>query len=156
MIFTSIYSDYKSQGLHPVLIKVIDFLKETDFSDIGPGEYELEGRDIFYQVHEIKTEELEKRSPESHKVYLDCQFVVKGEEKIGITRRKDSYKVKEYHEERDLIFYEDVADEGYIHAVEGCVSVFFPDDIHKPQIAVSKPAAEKKVVVKVKTSLLEN
>lgn len=156
MIFTSIYSDYKSQSLHPVLIKVIDFLKETDFSDIGPGEYELEGRDIFYQVHEIKTEELEKRSPESHKEYIDCQFVVKGEEKIGITRRKGSYKVKEYHEERDLIFYEDVEDEGYIHAVEGCVSVFFPDDVHKPQIAVSKPAAEKKVVVKVKTSLLEN
>lgn len=156
MIFTSIYSDYKSQGLHPVLLKVIDFLKETDFSDIGPGEYELEGRDIFYQVHEIVTEELEKRSPESHKEYIDCQFVVKGEEKIGITRLKDSYSVKEYFENRDLIFYESVEDEGYVYAVEGCVSVFFPEDVHKPQIAVKEPADEKKVVVKIRTSLLSN
>lgn len=156
MIFTSIYSDYKSQGLHPVLLKVIDFLKETDFSDIGPGEYELEGRDIFYQVHEIVTEELEKRSPESHKEYIDCQFVVKGEEKIGITRLKDSYSVKEYFENRDLIFYQSVEDEGYIHAVEGCVSVFLPEDVHKPQIAVKEPADEKKVVVKIRTSLLSN
>lgn len=156
MIFTSIYSDYKSQGLHPVLLKVIDFLKETDFSDIGPGEYELEGRDIFYQVHEIVTEELEKRSPESHKEYIDCQFVVKGEEKIGTTRLKDSYSVKEYFENRDLIFYQSVEDEGYIHAVEGCVSVFFPEDVHKPQIAVKEPADEKKVVVKIRTSLLSN
>lgn len=155
MIFTSIYSDYKSQGLHPVLTKVIDYLKETDFTDIGPGEYELEGRDIFFQVHEINTEEFEKRSAESHKEYIDCQFVVKGEEKIGITRLKESYLIKEYHEERDLIFYEDVEDEGYVHAVEGCVSVFFPDDVHKPQIAVKNPAAEKKIVVKIRTNLLK-
>lgn len=156
MIFTTINQAYDKMGLSKVLVEVIDFLKENkdNFIDKEVGVYELKGKDIFYQVIETETEEFEKRNAESHKEYLDVQFVVKGEEKIGITPLKESYKVKEYYEERDLIFYEQVENEGYIYASEGCVSIFYPEDIHKPQIAVDKPSLEKKVVVKVKKDLL--
>lgn len=56
--------------------------------------------------------------------------------------------------ERDLIFYKNVENEGFIHAVPGCVSVFFPCDIHRPAVAVNEPMTVRKVVVKVKTTLI--
>ncbi|MDD7305417.1 MAG: YhcH/YjgK/YiaL family protein [Peptoniphilaceae bacterium] len=156
MIFTTIDQAYNKAGLSKVLVKVIDFLKENKekFKDQKPGVYEIDGDNIFYQVIETNTEEIEKRQAESHKLYLDIQFVVNGEEKIGITPLKSSYKIKEYIEERDLIFYEEVQDEGYLIAKENCVSIFFPEDIHKPQIAVKEPAFEKKIVVKVKADII--
>lgn len=156
MIFTTIDQNYKNMGLSPVLIKVIDFLKENNnnLMEQEPGVYEIDGDNVFYQVIETSTEEFEKRQPESHKIYLDVQFVVKGQEKIGITPLKSDYKVKEYIAERDLIFYKEVKDEGFIIAKENCVSIFFPEDVHKPQIAVDTPSPEKKVVVKVKADIL--
>lgn len=156
MLFTTINQNYKEFGLSEVLVKVFDFLKENkeEFLNKEVGKYELDGDNIFYQVIETETEDLDLRQAESHRLYLDVQFVVKGEEKIGITPLKSDYKIKEYIEDRDLIFYESVDNEGYIIANEGCISVFFPEDIHKPQVAVNEPSFEKKVVVKVKASLL--
>ncbi|WBW50421.1 YhcH/YjgK/YiaL family protein [Peptoniphilus equinus] len=156
MIFLTIEQNYQQMGLSPVLVKVIDFLKENSLALKSKeiGVYELEGKDIFYQVIETETEEIQRRNAESHKEYLDVQFVVIGEEFIGITPWKNSYKVQNVDVNRDLWLYESVENEGYIHAVEGCVSIFYPEDIHKPQIAVNGPAFEKKVVVKVKYSLI--
>lgn len=154
MIFSNINCDYKSQGLHPVLVEVFDYLKENDLSKKEVGVTKLKGDDIFLQIIETSTEDIEKRRPESHREYLDVQFVIKGEEKIGITRLLEEYEVDEYIDERDLIFYKEVTNEGYIHATEGCISVFFPEDVHRPQIAVNEPEFEKKAVVKVRASLL--
>lgn len=154
MIFTSINNDNKSFGYSNVLLKVIEFLKNEDFSKKEVGEYELEGRDIYYQVIETETEENEKRFAESHKKYLDIQYVVNGREKIGFTPLLDEYKIKEFIEERDLLFYEQVKNEGYIIATEGCISIFFPEDVHRPQIAIEEPERLKKVVVKVKKDII--
>lgn len=157
MIFITLNQNYKEAGLSPILLKVVDFLKENkkEFETKEVGTYEICGNDIYYQIIETKTEDFQNRDPESHKLYLDVQLVVKGEEKIGITPLKNDYKIKEYIESRDLIFYESIENEGYLYATEGCISIFYPEDIHRPQIAVQEPQYEKKVVVKVKKNLLK-
>ena len=50
--------------------------------------------------------------------------------------------------ERDLIFYEAVEDEGYIESRPGCFCVFFPSDIHRPQVISGEAMNLRKVVVK--------
>ncbi|MCI5839772.1 MAG: YhcH/YjgK/YiaL family protein [Peptoniphilaceae bacterium] len=156
MIFTNINQNYEKQGLSEKIVKIIDFLKENkkSFLEKKPGRYEIDADDIFYNVIETKTEEKEKRVPESHKKYIDVHFIVKGSEKMGISQYDPKFKVKESNEKDDYILYEDVEKEGFILADENCISIFYPDDIHRVQVKVNDEEYEKKIVVKVKVDLL--
>ena len=61
----------------------------------------------------------------------------------------------ETREDDDLYLYDDVKNEFFIHATEGCYAVFFPNDAHRPGVCVDgKPLDYRKVVVKVSVDLL--
>ena len=117
-----------------------------------PGVYEIQGKDIYAQVFDAMTEDVADRRPESHEKYLDVQFLVSGRERLGFTKNTGNYKVAEHIKERDLIFYESVEDEGYIESRPGCFCVFFPSDIHRPQVISDEAMNLRKVVVKGKRS----
>ena len=87
--------------------------------------------------------------------YLDVQFLVTGREKLGFTPDTGNYEVAERYDERDLIFVKDVENEGFITSTPGCFCVFFPTDIHRPQVADGEPMKVRKVVVKVSVELLK-
>lgn len=154
MIFTSIHSNDDFKAYPEVLRKVISYLKENDFVKMEPGVYELQGKDLYVQVFDAETGPVEEKRPESHEDYLDVQFLASGEEKLGFTPNTGKYEVAEHILERDLIFYKSVENEGFIYAVPGCISIFFPCDIHRPAVAVNDPMTVRKVVVKVRTTLL--
>lgn len=154
MIFSSIHTCDNYAEYPEVIRKVIDYLKSNDFVNMEPGVYEIQGKDIYAQVFDAETGSVEEKRPESHKNYLDVQFLASGEEKLGFTPLKYEYEVDEYFEERDLIFYKKVENEGFVHATPGCFTVFFPSDVHRPAVAVDKPMTVRKVVVKVRTTLI--
>ena len=154
MIFSSIHTCDNYAEYPEVIRKVIDYLKSNDFVNMEPGVYEIQGKDIYAQVFDAETGSVEEKRPESHKNYLDVQFLASGEEKLGFTPLKYEYEVDEYFEERDLIFYKKVENEGFVHATPGCFTVFFPCDVHRPAVAVDKPMTVRKVVVKVRTTLI--
>lgn len=154
MIFSSIHTCDTYTEYPEVIRKVIDYLKSNDFVNMEPGVYEIQGKDIYAQVFDAETGSVEEKRPESHKNYLDVQFLASGEEKLGFTTLKDEYEVDEYFEERDLIFYKKVENEGFVSAVPGCFTIFFPSDVHRPAVAVDKPMTVRKVVVKVRTTLI--
>ena len=128
MIFSSIHTCDNYNEYPEVIRKVIDYLKSNDFVNMEPGVYEIQGKDIYAQVFDAETGSAEEKRPESHKNYLDVQFLASGEEKLGFTPLKEEYEVDEYFEERDLIFYKKVENEGYVYATPGCFTVFFPCD----------------------------
>lgn len=154
MIFTSIYSTDDYKAYPEVIQKMIGYLKENDFVNMEPGVYDYQGKDIYVQVFDAETGPVEEKRPESHEDYLDIQFLASGEEKLGFTPNTGKYEVDEHIVERDLIFYKNVENEGFIYAVPGCVSVFFPCDIHRPAVAVNEPMTVRKVVIKVRTTLI--
>lgn len=155
MIFSSINTCDTFEEYPEVIRRVIDYLKNNDFVNMEPGVYEIQGKDIYAQVFDAETGSVEEKRPESHKNYLDVQFLASGEEKLGFTPFREEYEVDEYIEERDLIFYKSVKNEGFIMATQGCFSIFFPCDIHRPAVAVDKPMTVRKVVVKVRTTLIK-
>lgn len=154
MIFSSIHSNDDFKAYPEVIRKVIDYLKENDFVKMEPGVYELQGRDIYVQVFDAETGPAGEKRPESHEDYLDIQYLASGEERLGFTPNTGKYEVAEHIVERDLIFYKSVENEGFIYAVPGCISIFFPCDIHRPAVAVNEPMTVRKVVVKVRTTLI--
>ena len=154
MIFSSIHSNDDFKAYPEAIRKVIDYLKANDFVNMEPGVYELQGKDVYVQVFDAETGPVEEKRPESHENYLDIQYLASGEEKLGFTPNTGEYEVAEHIVERDLIFYKSVANEGFIHAVPGCISIFFPCDIHRPAVAVNEPMTVRKVVAKVRTTLI--
>ncbi len=154
MIFTSIHSIDDHKAYPEVIQKMIQYLKENDITKMEPGVYELQGKDLYIQVFDAKTAPVEETRPESHNDYLDVQFLATGEEKLGFTPNTGKYEVDEHIVERDLIFYKSVENEGFIHATPGCISVFFPCDVHRPAVAVNEPMTVRKAVIKVRTTLI--
>ena len=154
MIFSSVYAK-DDVGKYPEAIqKAISYLKDNDFIHMEPGVYEIQGKDIYAQVFDAETGEVSEKRPEVHEKYVDVQFLVSGKEKLGSTLDTGNYEVDERFDERDLIFYKSVENEGFIEATPGCYSIFFPADIHRPTCISGEPMKVRKVVVKVAVTLL--
>lgn len=154
MIFSSVNDEYEVKLLPEAIQTALQFVKDNDVLNMEPGNYPIKGNDIYAQVFDADTEEFSARSPESHREYLDVQYLASGREKLGVARLNDSYEIKEYIKERDLIFYKEAESESFIESRPGCFCVFFPNDVHRPQVISGEAMKVRKVVLKVKVSLL--
>lgn len=86
---------------------------------------------------------------ESHRKYIDVQFILKGEEIIEVDNIKNLKINFEYDENMDLIKYNDSNFSSSIKLKNGDIAIFFPDDAHMPCIKVTKSIKVIKTVVKV-------
>lgn len=136
--------------------KVLQLLKEQDYGTMPAGVYEIQGRDLYIQVVDTKTDYIENKKPEVHKNYVDVQYLPFGNERIGFAYDHGGYAVREDKlEEKDILYYVTVENETFLNMEAGSFAVFFPWDIHRPNCAVETPAEIRKIVVKVKMSLFE-
>lgn len=126
----------------------IDFLKETDFSKIEDGKYEIDGENIYYIKTKYLTKQTDEAQLEAHKKYIDVQFVLKGKEKIGYVPFTSQKVFKEYDSENDYMLFDEECD--FLIFKEGMFAILFPEDLHKPGIIVNGAEEVKKVVIKVK------
>ena len=156
MIFGNI-KDYESgfAWLPQPFKTVIEHLKQTNFQALPVGNYDLQGKDIYVQVFDMTTKPFAETRPEVHRQYADVQFSVCGREQIGVASDDGSNAVAEdLLAERDLLFYAGVQNESMLTMTPGSFAVFLPSDVHRPGVAVGGPATVRKVVVKVRVSLL--
>ena len=129
------------------LKKGLEWLQNTDLKNISDGKYEIDGMIVYASVQTYETK-LEANY-ESHRNYIDIQYLIEGAEKIGVTNLDNCKTCIEYDSERDLEFYTIDCEDEYIKLSEGDFSIFYPHDAHKPSIAIEQPSNVKKVVVKV-------
>lgn len=154
MIFSSIYAKDDMKKYPKPIQTALEYLKSNDFTAMEPGVYEIQGKEIYAQVMDAQTAPAEEKRPEVHEMFIDVQFLASGRERLGFTPDTGNYEVDERFDERDLIFYKSVENEGFIEATPGCYSIFFPADVHRPAVAAGEPMKIRKVVVKVSTALL--
>lgn len=86
--------------------------------------------------------------PEAHREFLDIQYVVEGEECVGWADVATLSPDGDFNTDSDIGFY--TGDVDYIRIGAGHCYVVFPEDAHKPGIAVAEPKACVKMVVKLK------
>ena len=154
MISSSIYAK-DDFGKYPKAIQTaLDYLRSNDFTKMETGVYEIQGKDIYAQVMDAQTGDISEKRPEVHEKYIDVQFLASGKERLGFTPDTGKYEVEERFDDRDLIFYKSVENEGFIEAVPGCFNIFFPADVHPPAVASGEPMTIRKVVVKVSVALI--
>lgn len=136
--------------ISPNFEKAIQYVLTTDFARLETGKYPVDGDNVFAIVNEYTTKPSVECDPESHRDYADIQIVITGAEKFGYTPLTDQPATTPYNPEKDVAFYS-LAEEdlNYFSLPAGQFIIFFPSDIHQPEVFVHQPALVKKVVMKV-------
>lgn len=136
--------------ISPNFEKAIQYVLSSDFAAMEPGKYQIDSDNIFAIVNEFTTKPKEECDPESHQDYADIQIIISGTERFGYTPLTTQTATTPYNPEKDVALYS-IEEENlnYLTLTKGQFIIFFPSDIHQPEIFVHQPALVKKVVVKV-------
>ena len=125
----------------------LEWLEKTDLKNLKDGKYEIENETVYASVQTYITKDDAKY--EAHKKYIDIQYLIYGEEKIGVTDLSNCKSCIEYDSDRDLEFYNIDCDEEFINLAGGQFMILYPHDAHKPSIKKDSNSEVKKIVVKV-------
>lgn len=149
MIIDSLHKADQYSSLGNSFRKAFAYLKETDFSQLPKGRYEIDGDNIFAIVNEYDTVDAAKEQMEAHRRHIDVQYVAAGEELIGHGFLNGQTPSKAYDNENDYMLFGEKPD-FFSRLEQGMFAIFFPSDLHVPGIRVNAPAPVKKVVIKIK------
>lgn len=127
----------------------LEVVKKQDVDSLSVGKYVIND-ELYFMVQEYTTKKEEDCKLESHKKYIDVQWILKGEEKIK-TISTDKLKLeKSYDRMKDIMFWKPVDDMLEMVLKDGSYVVLYPNDAHMPCIAVGKQEKVKKIVIKIK------
>lgn len=139
--------DYKKQ-IPSFIFECLQEVKKFPFHEKEDGKYEILGCTM--SVESPMTEYKEDRKTEGHKKFIDIQFEIHGEERMGVIPKWEAVEEIEAHEDRDLYFYNIRENkESFLYMEDGWFAVFFPEDLHRPLCAIQNPTKIRKAVVKV-------
>ena len=131
--------------LHPLFEAGFRFIRKQGTS-AAVGRYELP-RGAYALVQEYETQAVEGALFESHRRYIDIQYVAQGSETIYFASL-DRLKAGEYQSEKDYLPLEGSGSALALQA--GDFAVFFPQDGHLPsRVAPGGPGTVRKIVVKI-------
>lgn len=131
-----------------------DYLQHLD-PNTAEGFYDLQGKDIYARVMSYDTVTENEAILESHRTYIDIQSSVIHDERIDWFPL-DGLQVKtEYNSEKDATYYHR-PDSALASVVvkPGMFVVLFPTDAHMPKLITDTQHRMKKVVVKLRASLI--
>jgi len=129
--------------------QAFQFLKGADLKNLPLGKQELEGKHLFVSVAEYYGKQKPDTLYESHKKYIDIQYVIAGEELMGLTTPDKVTARDPYNEEKDITFFDYQGGE-YLKATPDKFFIFFPEDVHQPSVTTGDSVLVKKIVVKIK------
>lgn len=114
--------------------------------DLPDGGVEIDGERIHAGVMRRSGKPADEARVETHRRYIDIQYVVDGKDRIGWMSVSDCRKPMGYNGEKDVEFYADRPDL-WFDLSAGQFAIFFPHDAHAPMANEGRPIV--KIVVKV-------
>jgi YhcH/YjgK/YiaL family protein len=150
MITSTLSQLHRYSILSPNFEKAIRYILATDFTALETGKYPIDGDTVFSIVNEYTTKPPAECDPESHRDYADIQIVISGTERFGYAPLRGQPETTRYDPEKDVAFYTLATEElSFITLCQGEFIIFFPFDIHQPELFLQQPELVRKVVVKV-------
>ena len=118
--------------------------------DLAIGRHELQDGS-YYNVDEYVSKLPEDCPFESHRRFIDIQYLVKGEEMIYISDIDKLTPSVPYNREKDVTFYYDNECNHQMHLRAGDYCIFYPQNGHKASVRIGdKGCYIKKVVFKIR------
>jgi len=153
MIVTDIEHLDRQVSLTAALRKAIDFLRRPDLHLLPDGRVDIVGDDVFALVQRYETTVTDAPKFESHRKYIDIQFIVSGVEVVGWIPAGRMTITQAYDIDKDICF--GTAQKGEVTPIclhAGQLAVLYPEDGHAPKMAAGSPSEVVKIVVKVAAS----
>ena len=148
MIIDTLAQASRYEPLHPLFKAAFDFLRNTDLHALAAGRTEIDGDRLFALTQAYETKPASDGKLEAHRLYIDIQFIIAGEEHIGYAPLEGQPPAGPFDGEKDIGFYH--GDASFTRVPAGMFAIFFPHDAHLPSRHLSTPAHVKKVVLKVR------
>jgi biofilm protein TabA len=132
--------------------KAFAFMRDSDLLNRKPGKYTIDGTDVYATITEAPEKTFEQSAWESHRKYIDLQYVIKGKEKIGVAPVAGATVTQAYDDKADIAHYN--SDGQFYTGDPSEFFLFFPADAHRPNIHVDGYDVVKKLVIKIKVNPL--
>lgn len=146
MILDTLDNFRRYYALHPRFRAAFEFLAQEDLLKLAEGKYAIDGDRVFALVSHSRGRGRELSKLETHRQYIDIQFIVSGVEEAGWKNlHKCASPEGDHDEDKDIRFYLDEPDT-WLTVVPGQFAVFFPEDAHAP---LAGSGNVHKIVVKV-------
>ena len=132
--------------IYPQWKQLFQWLAKTDLLALPAGQHPIPGTTMKANVEDGENDVLEKRGTESHRQYVDFQYVVKGNERFGLLDHVTSKPKAPYRP--DIINYNyDVSKTKFVDSTPDRFLIFFPGDWHIAKIKTDKEDQKIRVVV---------
>lgn len=128
--------------------KAFAFMKDMKLKELAPGKYVIDGDNVYATVTEGPDKAFDQTAWESHRKYIDLQYIITGEEKMGRESLEKATVTKPYDETKDGANY--TATGKIYTATPEEFYLFFPGDVHRPNIKVDGFDVVKKLVIKIR------
>lgn len=146
MIIDSLKNIAQYESLNPYFKQAVDFLGNTDFSQLEPGKIVLEENKLTVNINNSRLKEKADAKLEVHNSYIDIQVPISAPETFGWKQRATcAEQTQPYNEEKDIAFYGDTPTT-YFTLQPGEFVIFFPEDGHAPCVGTGEI---KKMIIKV-------
>ena len=149
MVLDKISNQTIYTGIHKGFKQVFDFINTNDLTAMELGKHTIDGDAIFVVLMEYTTQPVSECKSETHKKYIDIQYMITGEEQIGIVSLDGEIPTTPYNEEGDFMFYT-LPTLPQIQLKTEHFAIFFPDDIHQTMIEIDQPKKLRKAVFKIR------
>ena len=138
----------KFKNISERINKAIEYIGKLDIENLTVGHYYVND-DFFYDVLEYQTIDDGECSFESHRRFVDIQWIVEGIERLYINDISHLLPAEEYNESKDVIHYKENDCPSSMILTKGSYAILFPKDAHKPGSVLGNKCKIKKIVGKV-------
>jgi len=128
--------------------KVFSFLNDSKLSTLAAGRYPIDGENAYATIAIGAPKNLEDVKWESHRKYIDLHYVILGKVQLGVCPLPLAQVTEPYDEKKDAAHYN--ANGKYYVATPQKFFLFFPYDVHRPDIKVKGFDTLKKLVIKIR------
>jgi biofilm protein TabA len=148
MIYDTVANAPLYRALSPRLALGLDYIMGFD-PNTAVGRVALDGDNVYALVQSYQPTPASQRPFESHRAYIDIQYIAAGEEIIGFSPLDLLTVTMPYSAEKEAALYTG-ADDRPLFMSRGDFTILFPQDGHKPGCLWREPGPVKKVVVKIR------
>lgn len=130
------------------LREAVSYIEQLPHDTITLGTHRVSD-DFYFNVIEYLPSDDENLPYESHRLNIDIQYLVSGEEHLMVTDISHLQPATDYGPERDCVLYNDHSNLSYIKMKPGTCVVLFPKDAHKAVRCPGSTNPVRKIVGKL-------
>ena len=136
-------------GIKDDISLAFKFIEDFNERELPIGRYDIQGDNVYAMVQSYDTLSQTEKEWETHKEYIDIQYIIDGNEKIYWMNMGGLQPCTKYDVEKDCTFFKGHEGNG-IALNKGDFMILFPEDAHKPGCTNFEKTNVKKIVIKVK------